>query len=147
VESIDRILENAAKLGGRQRREGNSGMSSEGGETSKGQPKGEKKGPEEKKDPLKDNKPGNDKPDNPEKTKSPDEPKGSVPPPSGEKRPPAPRDLKGVFEARLPDKVREAIDNGDFDQIPERYRELVREFTRALAEKEKKEVEAAESGR
>ncbi len=41
-----------------------------------------------------------------------------------------------VFFAKLPDKVREAVLNGDFDQVPERYRDLIREWTRTMSEKE-----------
>jgi hypothetical protein len=44
-----------------------------------------------------------------------------------------------VFFAKLPDKVREAVLNGDFDQVPERYRDLIREWTIKLAEQEEKE--------
>jgi len=38
-----------------------------------------------------------------------------------------------VFLARLPDKVREAVENKDFDKVPEKYRELVREWSLKLA--------------
>lgn len=60
-------------------------------------------------------------------------------PPVSDKAPPTARDLEGVFFVRLPDKVREAIRNGDFDRVPEKYRAMVAEWTRLLAEKDKEE--------
>ncbi len=106
-----------------------------------------KKGQEEKKDPLADNKGGKDGKDedpasgDPQGGKHNDRtPRDKARPPSSEKRPPTPQELKGVFFAKLPDKVREAVLNGDFDQVPEKYRELVREWTKALAEREAEEA-------
>jgi hypothetical protein len=144
VGGIDEILRNAAKMG-EGRSEGSGGdhgepTSGEKGKDPKGEPKPEKRGPEEKKDPLAQNKPENgDRPEGGEKPKDPKDPKGKAPPPGSEKRPPDPKDAAGVFFARLPDKVREAVLNGDFDQVPEKYRDLLREWTRALAEQDRKD--------
>ena len=138
---IDRILEAAAKLGKGQ--SGSRGGGSQGKDPSDpGDPqqRNRMKGQEEKKDPLQDNKPGGTgKPDSPEKAKSPEEAKGKTPPSTSEKRTPNARDVQGVFFAQLPAKVREAVDNGDFDQVPEKYRDIIREWTKALAEKDKRE--------
>jgi len=107
--------------------------------------KAAKAAPEKKGDPLKDNEPkdGSPKDGDPksgEKAKEKSAPTGAQPPTS-EKAPPADPDMKGVFSARLPDKVREAVLNGDFDQVPEKYRALVAEWTRLLAEKDRAEAE------
>ena len=99
-----------------------------------------KKEEEEKKDPLEDN--ADPSGGDPEHGKNSDQkPKGPVNPPKSDKQDPRAEDLKGVFLAKLPDKVREAVLNGDFDQVPEKYRELVREWTKALSEQEAGEDE------
>ena len=108
-------------------------------------PGNKKKDQEDKKDPLKDNEPedgkdplGGEKPKDPKQ----EEPKGTRPPPPTPVVPPGKRDPNGVFFAQLPAKVREAVLAGDFDQVPERYRDLIREWTKKLAEKEKDEAAA-----
>lgn len=144
---IDEILRNAAKMGQGKGQEGGDPNgeprdSGKGDDPNRG-PKPEKRGPEEKKDPLAQNKPEDGQtPKHGEKTKDPmdpKDPKGKTPPPASEKRPPDPKDAAGVFFARLPDKVREAVLAGDFDQVPEKYRDLLREWTRALAEQDRKD--------
>src|SRR5258706_389239 len=146
VDGINKIIETAGKLGGQRRSPGSSGgeIPPSGGKDPK-DPSNGKKEQEKRKDPLKDNKPEDgQKPDSPEKPKNPQDTKGVMPPDSPKKNPPPPKDSKNVFLARLPDKVREAIENGDFDQIPEKYRDLIREWTKALSEQDKKESGAAE---
>jgi hypothetical protein len=141
VDAIDQLLLQAAKRARQSGSEsGGQSKQDESGDPSEGQPKGEKKDQEGKKDPLQDNKPGGDAP--PDRgEKSPTKPKGPVPPPTSEKRQPTPKDLQGIFLARLPDKVREAVLAGDFDQVPEKYRDLIREWTTQIAEKDRQESE------
>ena len=143
VEGINRIIENAAKLGGGQPSSGGGGKPQpqpQDGESEDGKdPKNQKKGPDEKKDPLKDNeKPdGKGDPKSGEKSKEPpQDPKDLKSPPPTPKGEPNSKDPRGVFFAQLPAKVREAVLAGDFDQVPERYRDLIREWTKKLAEKE-----------
>ena len=89
-------------------------------------------------DPLKDNETSKGRPEGGEKSKSPPDKKPDALPPRSDKAPPPAADLKGIFLARLPDKVREAVLAGDFDQVPEKYRELVRAWTKALAAEDEK---------
>ena len=35
---------------------------------------------------------------------------------------------------RLPDKIREAVENGQFDQIPPRFRKLLQRYFERMAE-------------
>jgi hypothetical protein len=131
--SIDELLLQAARMA----QPGGSGGGSSRGEKeapSEGKQRSEKRGPEGKKDDPS-SASGGDDPKHGEKDPSRPSKKGAVPP-SDPKQPPDPRDAKGVFLAKLPDKVREAVLNGDFDQVPERYRDLIREWTKTLAEKE-----------
>ena len=145
MEGINRIIEVATKLGGQGSGGGGGGGSNPpGGEDGKdpSKPDNAKKEQEEKKDPLKDNQ-GKDgtEPKCPEKApKNSQEPKGKVPPPASPLEPPAKVDPRGVFFAQLPAKVREAVLAGDFDQVPERYRDLIREWTKKLAETEEKDA-------
>lgn len=153
VEGINSIIENATKLGGSSGG-GGGGKSGQDPKDQTGDPedgngdpqRNGKKDQEAKKDPLKDNQKPEDGKDptsgeKPRDPKQPVNPKGKVPPKDGQE-PPANRDLKGIFFAKLPDKVREAVLAGDFDQVPERYRDLIREWTKALAEAEKAEKDA-----
>ena len=97
-------------------------------------------------DALKDNKPeGDGNPERGEKSKSQPDKKGGVPP-STPKRPSA-KELQGVFLAKLPDKVREAVENGDFDQVPEKYRDLIREWTKALSAADKEATGGADESK
>ena len=146
VEGINRIIENAAKLGGSSG-EGGGGKSGKPSEDPDGEDaekqRNAKKEQEGKQDPLKDNQPKGGDPENAEKQKDPkaqDELKGKAPPPPSPVGKPGPRDPSGVFFAQLPAKVREAVLAGDFDQVPERYRDLIREWTKKLAEKEAAEA-------
>ena len=146
VEGINRIIENAAKLGGSSGGGGGgkSGKSEEESDTKDGEKqRNEKKGQDEKKDPLKDNDPKGGDPESGKKQKDPkanEEPKGKAPPPPSPAGKPGPKDPSGIFFAQLPAKVREAVLAGDFDQVPERYRDLIREWTKKLAEKEAAEA-------
>ena len=143
MDGINKIIETAGKLG---TGNGGSGSGNRGREEEKEDKDGQKqrnakKDQEEKKDPLGDQKGSKGKePDSPEKAKGKDPPENAKPP-AAPKRPAAPKNALDVFYAKLPDKVREAVLNGDFDQVPEKYRDLVREWSNALAEKEKKEAE------
>jgi hypothetical protein len=146
VEGIDELLKIAAKMSKSPGPGSGGGKSSQPTESDdpndSGKPKNEKKGPEDKGDSLKDNKPdGNGKPESGEKSKSPADKKGQVPP-STPRRPTA-QEMKGIFLAKLPDKVREAVENGDFDQVPEKYRDLIREWTKALSNADKAEAGGA----
>lgn len=135
MEGIDELLKQAAKCGGQGGGGPSSGSPTDG---QQGKDRSGKKGPDEKKDPLKDNDPsGQNKPESGQK--SPTQPKGPVPPPSSEKIPPSKKDIQNVFFAKLPDKVREAVLNGDFDQVPEKYRDLIREWTKAMGKKDAEE--------
>ncbi len=137
VKSMDDLLKIAAQSSTSSGGGGDpSGSGSSGG--GEGKDRSAKKDQEEKKDPLKDNKKAGDgDPEKGEHVKDP--PKKPVDPPKSDRQKPKPQDMKGVFLARLPDKVREAVLNGDFDQVPEKYRELVREWTKALSEKDAEE--------
>ena len=126
----------------------------EGDPAGGGKDRNQKKEQEGKKDPLHDNekgdpskekgpKSGDGKPES--GAKSPEKPKGPVPPPDGKVLPPDAKDARGVFFAKLPDKVREAVLNGDFDHVPEKYRDLIREWTAELARKENEERASGES--
>lgn len=140
VDGINKILETAAKMGCERKSSEGSGAPCPEGKDPKDSQGNSKKDQEGKKDPLKDNKPENGgKPDSPDKPKNNNDTKGAVPPDPPKKSPP-PKNLLGVFSAKLPDKVREAIENGDFDQIPERYRDLIREWTKALSEQDRKDT-------
>ncbi len=109
------------------------------------EPSPEKKDQEGKQDPKpgdgeekpktdEEGKPKGDKPEDGRESRDPADP--SARPPRSDRDPPSEEDLKSAFFARLPAKVREAVDNGDFDKVPEKYRALVAEWTRILAEKD-----------
>jgi len=148
VDGINKILESAAKLGGKSGGGGGGGKAQSGGEDPENKDgekqRNAKKDQEEKKDPLKDNqKKDGEEPKGGEKNKDPQgsqKSKGKTDPPPPPTAPPSPRDPRGVFFAQLPAKVREAVLAGDFDQVPERYRDLIREWTKKLAEKETEEA-------
>ena len=94
-------------------------------------------------DPKDSERKGGDQPNSGEKSDEPPEVKHGAKPPASDRDPPPEIDPKSVFFAKLPDKVREAVTNGDFDQVPEKYRDLIREWTKALSEKDRKQAEAA----
>ncbi len=144
VEGINKIIETARKLGSDRKGSSGSASGSGGEKDPQESPQNSRKDQEKKKDPLKDNKPEGGQPDKPDKPKNPNDVKGATPPDPPKKSPPPPKDLLGVFSAKLPDKVREAIENGDFDQIPEKYRDLIREWTKALSEQDAKDAGATE---
>jgi hypothetical protein len=150
VAGIDELLRVAMRLAKTRGAGGGGGRSSrmeegdEDGDSKK--PQNRKMGREEKKDPLEDQAKGDSgRPESPEKSSAPK--KDAVPPSSDAKRPRSAKEMAGVFYAKLPDKVREAVLNGDFDQVPEKYRDLIREWTKALSESDTKEREAAGDGR
>jgi hypothetical protein len=127
---LEELLKQAAKMS----KGGGGGGSSRGGEPREpegGDPKD-----------LANHKKGED-PTSGKKTDEPPEGKQGKKPPAADREPPPEIDPKSVFFAKLPDKVREAVTNGDFDQVPEKYRDLIREWTKALSEKDKKATEAA----
>jgi hypothetical protein len=94
--------------------------------------------PEEKGD----EKPGSDDPKDGRKNDDPVPP--GTKPPTSDKAPPTAKDLEGVFFVRLPAKVREAIRNGDFDRVPEKYRAMVAEWTRLLSEQDAEDARRGE---
>ncbi|HEU4394986.1 MAG TPA: hypothetical protein VFS92_05420 [Planctomycetota bacterium] len=127
--NLDELLRQASRLGG----QGGGG----GGGGSEPKAPG---GGDDPKEPA-DHKKGED-PTSGKKTNEPPEGKQGKKPPAADREPPPEIDPKSVFFAKLPDKVREAVTNGDFDQVPEKYRDLIREWTKALSEKDKKAAEA-----
>jgi hypothetical protein len=145
---IEEFLKIATRMGSSQEGEGGppSGQPSGGkeGEGKEGRDRNQKKEQDGKTDPLKDDKPGDQRPEGGKESKQQPERKGQSPPPDGAKAPPPQPDLKGIFFAKLPDKVKEAILNGDFDQVPEKYRDLVRQWSTALSTKD---AEAAGEGK
>jgi len=124
--SLDELLRLAGQMGG--------GGGGGGRESSPQESDGEGK-----KDPKK---PDQGDPESGEKSKQPPEETKGKRPPTSEKDPPKTEDPREYFFAKLPDKVKEAILNGDFDQVPEKYRDLVAEWTKALGEKDRKETES-----
>lgn len=136
VQGIDEFLRIASQMSSSSSSSSSGGEGHEKGGGEEGKDRNAKKDRDPSGDPLKDNQEGKGAPKDGDPSRAKPDPKSDVPPPSSEKGNPTPRDLKGVFFAKLPDTVREAVLNGDFDQVPEKYREMVREWTRALAEKE-----------
>ena len=55
-------------------------------------------------------------------------------PPESEKDKPARPDPNQEWLGRLPGKIREAYQNGEWDRIPEKWRKLIQEYTRKMAE-------------
>jgi len=67
--------------------------------------------------------------------KSESDPKsGDQKPPESEKDKPARPDPSQEWLGRLPGKIRQAYQNGEWDKIPEKWRRLIQEYTRKMAE-------------
>jgi hypothetical protein len=127
--ALEELLRQAGRMGG--------GGGGGGSPRDSDDPSGGGKGEEPKK------KPDDGDPEGGEKSEKPPEAPQGKKPPSSAKDPPKEEDPRGFFLAKLPDKVKEAVLNGDFDQVPEKYRDLVAEWTKALGEKDRKESEDA----
>ncbi len=55
-------------------------------------------------------------------------------PPESEKDKPARPDPNEEWLGRLPGKIRQAYQNGEWDKIPEKWRKLIQDYTRRMAE-------------
>ncbi len=55
-------------------------------------------------------------------------------PPESEQDKPAEPDPSKEWLGRLPSKIRQAYQNGEWDRIPEKWRKLIQEYTRKMAE-------------
>jgi hypothetical protein len=55
-------------------------------------------------------------------------------PPESEKDKPARPDPSQEWLGRLPGKIRQAYQNGEWDKIPEKWRKLIQDYTRKMAE-------------
>lgn len=66
--------------------------------------------------------------------KSDENAQGDKKPPEGEQDKPAKPDPSQEWLGRLPGKIRQAYQNGEWDRIPEKWRKLIQEYTRKMAE-------------
>jgi len=74
-------------------------------------------------------------PNSGEKSESEPESTAKKPPESAKDKPAAPNPDED-WMATLPEKIRQAVKNGEWDRIPARYRELIQEYTKRMAELE-----------
>jgi hypothetical protein len=131
VDKMTEILEKAPRTGGAG---GGGGQDQESPDSEEERRRREEEQNAQDRDP-KNSSEGNKEPNSPEDSKSEPEGETAKPPPSDTDDPSMPNP-EDDWLGRLPDKLRQAVLNGEYDKLPPKFRKLLERYLKRLAEVE-----------